>query len=59
MILKAKWNAWNGLGDMSSEEAMANYVMELKKVRPFFTSHLLKYVIDKMLTFADDPRKSW
>lgn len=29
---KAKWDAWNKLGDMSKETAMENYVNELKKV---------------------------
>lgn len=27
-----KWEAWNKLGNMSQEEAMNNYVEELKKV---------------------------
>jgi acyl-CoA-binding protein len=27
-----KWNAWLKLGDMSREDAMSNYIMELKKI---------------------------
>ncbi|XP_056155394.1 acyl-CoA-binding domain-containing protein 5A [Lampris incognitus] len=29
---KAKWDAWNSLGDMSKEEAMAAYVEEMKLI---------------------------
>uniref|UniRef100_A0A8D3EA24 ACB domain-containing protein n=1 Tax=Scophthalmus maximus TaxID=52904 RepID=A0A8D3EA24_SCOMX len=29
---KAKWDAWDSLGDMSKEEAMAAYVEEMKLV---------------------------
>ncbi|KAF7664646.1 hypothetical protein LDENG_00170510 [Lucifuga dentata] len=29
---KAKWDAWNSLGDMSQEEAMAAYVEEMKLI---------------------------
>uniref|UniRef100_A0A3B4AK26 ACB domain-containing protein n=1 Tax=Periophthalmus magnuspinnatus TaxID=409849 RepID=A0A3B4AK26_9GOBI len=29
---KAKWDAWNSLGDMSKEKAMAAYVDEMKLV---------------------------
>ncbi|XP_041099975.1 acyl-CoA-binding domain-containing protein 5-like isoform X2 [Polyodon spathula] len=29
---KYKWDAWNGLGDMSKEEAMIAYVEEMKKI---------------------------
>lgn len=32
MIKKAKWDAWNRLGNMSREEAMESYVEELKKI---------------------------
>lgn len=32
IIKKAKWDAWSRLGNMSKEEAMMNYVEELKKV---------------------------
>jgi len=32
VINKAKWDAWNKLGNMSKETAMENYVTELKKV---------------------------
>ncbi|XP_071442547.1 acyl-CoA-binding domain-containing protein 5-like [Hetaerina americana] len=32
MIKKAKWDAWNRLGNMPREEAMDNYVEELKKI---------------------------
>ena len=32
IVNKAKWEAWNKLGDMSKEEAMRNYVVELTKV---------------------------
>ena len=40
VIKKAKYNAWKKLGDMPEEEAMRNYVEELKKVtmRAFFLS---------------------
>jgi len=31
---KAKWEAWNNLGDMSKEEAMAQYVEAAKKYLP-------------------------
>lgn len=27
-----KWDAWNKLGDMSKEEAMLNYINELKQI---------------------------
>lgn len=29
---KAKWDAWNALGDMSAEEAMEQYVEEYEKM---------------------------
>lgn len=32
VIKKAKWDAWSKLGNMSKEEAMLNYVEELKKI---------------------------
>ena len=32
VVNKAKWDAWNRLGNMSRTEAMENYVEELKKV---------------------------
>jgi acyl-CoA-binding protein len=32
VVKKMKWEAWNRLGNMSREEAMNNYVEELKKV---------------------------
>ncbi|XP_046404575.1 acyl-CoA-binding domain-containing protein 5 [Ischnura elegans] len=32
MVKKAKWDAWNRLGNMPREEAMDNYVEELKKI---------------------------
>lgn len=32
VIKKAKWDAWQRLGNMSRTEAMNNYVEELKKV---------------------------
>ncbi|XP_075218740.1 acyl-CoA-binding domain-containing protein 4 isoform X2 [Lycorma delicatula] len=32
MIKKAKWDAWSKLGNMSREQAMINYVEELKKI---------------------------
>ncbi|XP_067004062.2 acyl-CoA-binding domain-containing protein 5 isoform X2 [Anabrus simplex] len=32
VIKKMKWDAWNKLGNMSREEAMNNYVEELKKI---------------------------
>ncbi|XP_063237531.1 acyl-CoA-binding domain-containing protein 4 isoform X2 [Bacillus rossius redtenbacheri] len=32
VIKKVKWEAWNRLGNMSREEAMNNYVEELKKI---------------------------
>ena len=35
VVKKAKYNAWKKLGDMTEEEAMRNYVEELKKVRSF------------------------
>ena len=33
VVKKMKWEAWTKLGNMSREEAMNNYVEELKKVR--------------------------
>jgi len=30
---RAKWGAWDKLGQMSKEEAMAGYVTEFKKVK--------------------------
>jgi Acyl-CoA-binding protein len=42
VVKKMKWEAWNKLGNMSQEEAMNNYVEELKKVctngLPLFTT---------------------
>jgi len=42
VVKKMKWEAWSRLGNMSQEEAMNNYVEELKKVRtnglPLFTT---------------------
>lgn len=35
VVKKAKWDAWNRLGNMSRNEAMENYVEELKKVIPY------------------------
>lgn len=32
VVKKAKWDAWTKLGNMPKEEAMTNYVEELKKV---------------------------
>ncbi|XP_058809889.1 acyl-CoA-binding domain-containing protein 5 isoform X2 [Phymastichus coffea] len=32
VVSRAKWSAWNSLGNMSKEEAMNNYVEELKKI---------------------------
>lgn len=32
IVKKAKWDAWNRLGNMSRTEAMNNYVEELKRV---------------------------
>nr|CAD7569761.1 unnamed protein product [Timema californicum] len=32
VVKKMKWDAWNKLGNMPREEAMNNYVEELKKV---------------------------
>ncbi|KAL9967779.1 hypothetical protein ACROYT_G026071 [Oculina patagonica] len=32
VVRKAKWKAWNGLGQMSKQEAMVSYVSELKQV---------------------------
>lgn len=32
VVSRAKWEAWNKLGDMSEEEAMRHYVDELKKI---------------------------
>ena len=31
---KAKWEAWNALGDMSKEQAMTEYVQAAKKYLP-------------------------
>jgi len=31
---KAKWNAWNGLSDMTKDVAMGRYVDEMEKLRP-------------------------
>lgn len=33
-VAKAKWNAWNDLGDMSKEDAKKNYVASLDKLAP-------------------------
>ncbi|PSN29030.1 Acyl-CoA-binding domain-containing protein 5 [Blattella germanica] len=38
VVKKMKWDAWNKLGNMSQEEAMNNYVEELKKVRVWLRS---------------------
>uniref|UniRef100_A0A667ZPD7 ACB domain-containing protein n=1 Tax=Myripristis murdjan TaxID=586833 RepID=A0A667ZPD7_9TELE len=32
---KAKWDAWNSLGNMTKEEAMMNYVDDIQLVSPF------------------------
>lgn len=32
VVGRAKWTAWNNLGNMSKEQAMINYVEELKKI---------------------------
>jgi len=32
VVNRAKWQAWENLGDMSKEDAMQEYVNELKKV---------------------------
>lgn len=32
VVNRAKWQAWADLGDMSKEQAMQEYVNELKKV---------------------------
>ncbi|CAF0956792.1 unnamed protein product [Brachionus calyciflorus] len=32
LVERAKWNAWNGLGNMSKEEAMRNYIKEMKRI---------------------------
>ena len=40
VINKAKWDAWNKLGDMPKEEAMKNYVTELTKVVNHFVTKL-------------------
>ncbi|XP_060068025.1 acyl-CoA-binding domain-containing protein 5-like isoform X2 [Ylistrum balloti] len=32
VVAKKKWDAWTKLGDMDSEQAMVNYVEELKKI---------------------------
>ena len=41
VIEKAKWDAWKALGNMPKEEAMAQYVEELKQV----ISHKIKLSI--------------
>lgn len=47
VVKKAKWEAWAKLGNMSREQAMINYVEELKKVCIFlcipFLLLLVKY----------------
>lgn len=46
VVKKAKWDAWHKLGNMSREDAMNNYVEELKKVnfRFSFTSFYFVFV---------------
>lgn len=39
-------DAWNSLGEMSKEEAMASYVDEMKLVRLPPISHLLKHLFN-------------
>ncbi|CAL1293867.1 unnamed protein product [Larinioides sclopetarius] len=46
VVNRAKWDAWNKLGDMSKEEAMQNYVQE-------FIGVLQKYSLDDI----DDPNQ--
>jgi len=46
VVKKMKWEAWNRLGTMSQEEAMNNYVEELKKVR---TNGLLLFTTTSLL----------
>ncbi|GLH00117.1 Uncharacterized protein GBIM_06572 [Gryllus bimaculatus] len=37
VVKKMKWDAWSRLGNMPREEAMDNYVEELKKVTQILT----------------------
>nr|CAD7394236.1 unnamed protein product [Timema cristinae] len=44
VVKKMKWDAWNKLGNMPREEAMNNYVEELKKVsKTGYYGYLLAY----------------
>lgn len=38
LVRKAKWDAWNKLGDMDAEVAMQLYVDEFKKVNIVITT---------------------
>ncbi|CAG7703261.1 unnamed protein product [Allacma fusca] len=33
LVAKAKWNAWNDLGDMAKEEAMVQYIVKFKEIQ--------------------------
>lgn len=46
VINRAKFDAWNKLGDMSKELAMKSYVEELKKVEYYvIQDHELRYTV--------------
>lgn len=37
VVARYKWDSWTKLGDMPKEEAMQNYVNELKQVKTYLT----------------------
>lgn len=50
VVGRYKWDAWKKLGEMPREEAMINYVEELKKVIGFFRE-LSKHVLITSVCF--------
>lgn len=43
LFAKKKWESWNGLGNMSKEEAMKHYVEEINKVRKEYEAATKKW----------------
>lgn len=46
VVNKAKWDAWKALGNMPKEEAMRQYVEELKQVSSFRQLMILPAIFD-------------
>ncbi|MGH0161810.1 UNVERIFIED_CONTAM: hypothetical protein FKN15_041943, partial [Acipenser sinensis] len=55
---KYKWDAWNGLGDMSREEAMIAYVEEMKKLKPEVERYEWVVIRHPELSLAVPPRNA-